>query len=40
MACMMTREFTPLEPDVVEQKFYARGVGQIQAAADLRWLES
>ena len=27
----MTREFTPLEPDVVEQKFYARGVGQIQA---------
>jgi hypothetical protein len=28
---LMTREFTPLEPDVVEQKFYARGVGQIQA---------
>jgi len=28
---LMTREFTPLEPDVVEQKFYARGVGEIQA---------
>ena len=28
---LVTREFTPLEPTVVEQKFYARGVGQVQA---------
>ncbi|MFC1713485.1 hypothetical protein ACFL6S_07455 [Candidatus Poribacteria bacterium] len=27
--CLQTMEWTPLEPDVVEQKFYARGVGFI-----------
>ncbi len=24
---LMTKEYTPLEPDVVEHKYYARGVG-------------
>jgi hypothetical protein len=28
---LTTREFSPLEPDVVEYKFYARGVGEVQA---------
>jgi hypothetical protein len=28
---LVTKEFTPLEPDVVEHKFYARGVGQVLA---------
>ena len=28
---LQTKETTALEPDVVEQKFYARGVGEVQA---------
>jgi hypothetical protein len=28
---VMTKDFTPLEPDVLEQKYYARGVGMILA---------
>jgi hypothetical protein len=28
---LQTKEYTPLEPDVVEQKFYAKGVGPILA---------
>jgi hypothetical protein len=28
---VVTKEFTPLEPDVVEHKFYAPGVGQVLA---------
>jgi hypothetical protein len=28
---VITKEFTPLEPDVVEHKFYAPGVGQVLA---------
>lgn len=28
---LMTKEFTPLEPDVLEQKFYAQGVGPVLA---------
>jgi hypothetical protein len=28
--CLKTKEFSPLEPDVVENKFYAPGVGNIQ----------
>jgi hypothetical protein len=28
---LMTRDTTPLEPDVVEHKFYARGVGPVLA---------
>ena len=28
---LVTKEFTPLEPDVVEHKFYAPGVGQVLA---------
>ncbi len=27
---MQTKEFTPLEPDVVENKYYAKGIGQIK----------
>jgi hypothetical protein len=27
--CVVTREFTPLEPDLVERKFYAPGIGLI-----------
>jgi hypothetical protein len=27
--CVVTRDFTPLEPDVSENKFYARGIGPI-----------
>jgi hypothetical protein len=30
---VMTREYTPLEPDVLEHKFYARGVGMVLALA-------
>jgi hypothetical protein len=26
---MVTRDWTPLEPDVVEQKTYARGIGLV-----------
>ena len=29
--CLQTKETTALEPGVVEQKFYARGVGEVQA---------
>jgi hypothetical protein len=25
----MTKDWTPLEPDVAEQKYYARGVGLV-----------
>jgi hypothetical protein len=28
--CLKTKEFTPLEPDAVENKFYAPGIGNIQ----------
>ena len=28
---LMTKEFTPLEPDVLEDKFYAQGVGPVLA---------
>lgn len=28
-ACVVTREFTPLEPDTEENKYYAAGIGQI-----------
>jgi hypothetical protein len=28
---LQTREFTPLEPGVVEQKFYARGIGFVRS---------
>ena len=28
---LMTKEFTALEPDVLEHKFYARGVGPVLA---------
>jgi hypothetical protein len=28
--CLKTKEFSPLEPDVLENKFYAPGVGNIQ----------
>ena len=27
----MTKEFTPLEPDVLEHKFYAQGLGPVLA---------
>jgi hypothetical protein len=30
---LMTRDWTPLEPDVLEHKFYARGVGPVLALA-------
>ena len=32
-AVLMTKDFTPLDPDVVEHKFYARGVGPVQVIA-------
>jgi len=28
--CIKTKDFTPLEPDVIEHKFYAPGVGLVQ----------
>ena len=28
--CLQTRDYTPLDPDVVEEKFYARGVGPVE----------
>ena len=28
--CLKTKDFSPLEPDVFEHKFYAQGVGQVQ----------
>jgi hypothetical protein len=28
---VLTKDYTPLEPDLVEHKFYARGVGQVLA---------
>ena len=30
---LMTKDFTPLEPDVLEHKFYAKGVGPVLALA-------
>ena len=30
---LMTQDYTPLDPDVVENKFYARGVGPVQVIA-------
>lgn len=30
---LMTRDYTPLDPDVVEKKFYARGIGPVQVIA-------
>jgi hypothetical protein len=30
---LMTKEWTPLEPDVLEHKFHARGVGLVLALA-------
>ncbi len=30
---LMTKDFTPLQPDVLEHKFYARGVGLVLALA-------
>ena len=30
---LMTKEFTPLEPDILEHKFYSRGVGVVLALA-------
>jgi hypothetical protein len=30
---LMTKDFTPLEPDILEHKFYARGVGVVLALA-------
>jgi hypothetical protein len=30
---LMTKEFTPLDPEAVENKFYARGVGPVQVIA-------
>ena len=30
---LMTKDYTPLDPDVVENKFYARGVGPVQVIA-------
>jgi hypothetical protein len=30
---LMTKEWTPLEPDILEHKFYARGVGVVLALA-------
>ena len=32
--CLRTEEFTPLDPDAVEEKIYAPGVGFIFALAD------
>jgi hypothetical protein len=29
--CLVTKDYSPLEPDAVEQKFYAPGVGQVRA---------
>jgi hypothetical protein len=26
---MLTKEWTPLEPDVLDHKFYARGIGTV-----------
>jgi hypothetical protein len=30
---LMTKDFTPIEPHVLEHKFYARGVGLVLALA-------
>jgi hypothetical protein len=30
--CIKTKDFSPLEPDIVEHKFYAHGVGNVQTA--------
>ena len=29
-AALKTKDFTALDPDLIEQKFYARGVGPVQ----------
>jgi hypothetical protein len=31
--CLETEEFTPLQPGVLDHKFYARGIGFIQSVA-------
>jgi hypothetical protein len=28
--CIETKDFSPLEPDIVEHKFYASGIGNVQ----------
>ncbi len=30
---LMTKEYTPLQPEILEHKFYARGVGMVLALA-------
>ena len=30
---LMTKDYTPLQPDILEHKFYARGVGLVLALA-------
>jgi len=32
-AVLMTKEWTPLQPEILEHKFYARGVGMVLALA-------
>jgi hypothetical protein len=27
---LLTKEWTPLEPDVLDHKFYVRGIGQVR----------
>jgi hypothetical protein len=29
----MTKDWTPLEPDLLQQKFYAKGIGPVLAIA-------
>ena len=31
--CLVTKEWTPLEPDVVENKYYAPGIGVVLEVA-------
>ena len=31
--CLETKEFTPLEPNAIDHKFYARGAGLIPSVA-------
>ena len=30
---LMTKDYTPLQPEILEHKFYARGVGMVLALA-------
>jgi hypothetical protein len=30
---VLTKEWTPLEPDVLDHKFYVRGIGQVREAS-------